>query len=344
LKYLSPFKWNLHDSNNENNNLMEYSLSLFTLNEMKANITKCEIFIKQFLQTKYNYQEISVNKSAFMEIILKNKESLENIFKDFIIPLQSFITLASGQANHITSLFFCLQIDGDIKRIEAISKQSIFNTQNDILNTENFLFELYDIKQDFSLILQKWFNLFDVAEDIINLYFSTIYNDKLFLENTFLSRVQALESYHRRIIDQHKSSTDEHKRRLESILENTPLEHKRWLNEELNFSHEPSLEERLRELFQLTNRTISPLINNAEDFLKTVKKIRNYLTHYNNPSDAKLMDKLFRINQVLDFMIQSCLLKELGCSDDRCAELIERNQKYQFLKGLISEQRNLNQS
>jgi hypothetical protein len=289
---------------------------------------------------------MSINKSAFIEIRLRDKESFDTINKKFISPLQSFITLTSNKPNYITSLFLYLQIDGEIKEIEAIFQQSTFINHTDTFNKKDALFVLNDIKHDLSLIIQKWFNLFDLAEDIINLYFSTIYNDKLYIENKFLSRVQALESYHRRIIDKKNSDTEEHKERLESILEKTPPEYKDWLKGQLNFSHEPSLEQRLRELFQLTNKTLSPLVNNSEDFIRTVKNIRNYLTHYNKPGDVKLIkgEKFFRINQVLNFMMQSCLLKELGCTDDRCAELIGRSNEYQFLKGLISEQRNLNQS
>jgi hypothetical protein len=279
---------------------------------------------------------MSIDKSTFIEICLHDKESLDTIYKKFLNPLKSFITLASNKPNYITSLFFDLQIDGEIKRIEAIFQESIFMNTTDTFNKKDVLFELSDIKQDLSLILQLWFNFYEGAEDIMNLYFSSIYNTKLYIENTFLSRVQALESYHRRIIDKKNSYTEEHQERLESILEKTPPEYKDWLRGQLNFSHEPSLEQRLKELFQLTNKTVSPLVSNSDRFIRKVKKIRNYLTHYNNPDDSELLEgeKLFRINQILGFMMQSCLLQELGCSDERCEELIGRIQEYQYLKKL----------
>jgi hypothetical protein len=338
LKYLSIFKfsWKVNNDINSKKELTENTLHLCTLNDIRVIITKCEIFIKQLITRNSQPQKMSIDKSTFIEICLHDKESLDTIYKKFLNPLKSFITLASNKPNYITSLFFDLQIDGEIKRIEAIFQESIFMNTTDTFNKKDVLFELSDIKQDLSLILQLWFNFYEGAEDIMNLYFSSIYNTKLYIENTFLSRVQALESYHRRIIDKKNSYTEEHQERLESILEKTPPEYKDWLRGQLNFSHEPSLEQRLKELFQLTNKTVSPLVSNSDRFIRKVKKIRNYLTHYNNPDDSELLEgeKLFRINQILGFMMQSCLLQELGCSDERCEELIGRIQEYQYLKKL----------
>ena len=63
------------------------------------------------------------------------------------------------------------------------------------------------------------------------------------------------------------------------------------------------------------------------------KNTRNYLTHYNSKLEQKSVsrDKLFRLNQILIFMIQYCLLLELGVTPDKCYYLINKNPNYQYL-------------
>ncbi|MBW4558261.1 MAG: hypothetical protein KME59_20505 [Trichormus sp. ATA11-4-KO1] len=341
LKYLSPLFWdtNLNSNYNGDKNYQEYQVFYHVLKDLKANITQANISINQFIDQQVTNQEITVNKSALITVDIKEKKSIDEIFSQFINPLKNFITLAANRANYITKLLFILDIDDYPQTIKAIFKNPNYINKTDILRTHEALLCLDDIKEHFSLVMQRWFNLFDEAEDIINLYFSTIYNPNLYQENKLLSLVQTLESYHRRKIDKHNSFTEEHKTRLNNILAAIPIEYRDWLKEKLQFSHEPSLLERLKELLSLTSKTIEPLVIDSKDFTKKVKTIRNYLTHYNDPSQQKMYDgeTLFRINQILDFMIKACLLQELGCSSELCEELICRSPEYKFLKELMSK-------
>ncbi|NJM20502.1 MAG: hypothetical protein HC907_18215 [Richelia sp. SM1_7_0] len=128
--------------------------------------------------------------------------------------------------------------------------------------------------------------------------------------------------------------TERYKARIKEIIDAVPAEHKDWLNEKLRFSHEMSLSDRLKDILSLTKGTISPLIGDSDDFAIKVKNIRNYLTHYSDKNQINLYegDTLFRINQVLDFMIKHCLLNEIGCSHERCTELISCKENYRYLK------------
>ncbi|MEH2213022.1 HEPN domain-containing protein [Nostoc sp.] len=341
LKYLSPLLCNLNLNSNSNSNgdYQEYQLFCHVSKDLKANITKANISINQFIEQQITNQEVTVTKSALITVDIKEKKSIDEIYSQFIDPLTNFITLAANRSNYITQLFFILDIDDSSQRIKAIFRNSNYINKTDILRTPEALLTLDDIKEHFSLVMQRWFNLFDEAQDIINLYFSTIYNPNLYQENKFLSLVQTLESYHRRKVDRNNSFTEEHSTRLDNILAVTPIEHRDWVKEKLKFSHEPSLLERLREVFELTSKTIEPIVIDSKSFTKKVKNIRNHLTHYNDPSQQELYDgeTLFRINQILDFMIKVCLLQELGCSSERCEELICRNPEYKFLKNLMSK-------
>ncbi|MEH2358353.1 HEPN domain-containing protein, partial [Nostoc sp.] len=121
--------------------------------------------------------------------------------------------------------------------------------------------------------------------------------------------------------------------------DSVPEEHKQWLEEKLNFSYEPSLEDRLNELFKLTYQTSSQIINNPQSLVKKIKNNRNYLTHYDKSFRAKAASSqdLFKNTLLLNFILKDCLLYELGISDGRRKELISRHPLYKYIKENLSE-------
>jgi len=343
LKDLSPLvhEFNVEDMpENFKDNYSIYTKSFAIKNDIKASITKGDIYIKQCIDSETKKSIININKSALIEIKLKQLFTLDEILKEYINPLKNFITLISNQPNFIEKLY--VSLDDLPTKIEIIFSTSNYIEKIKSVNEFNFLLRLEDIEQDFSLILQKWFNFYDDCYDIINLYFSTIYNSNLYAENEFLSLVQALESFHRRILDKCSSYTESHELRLNAIIESAPIEYKDWLKDKLLFSHEPTLVDRLNQIINLTKITVAPLVIDVNNFAKDVKKFRNYLTHYNDPSQAILLknDEIFRINQVLNFTIKTFLLLQLGCTAEFCKEKISRGNEYGYLKNLIDKKRN----
>lgn len=343
LKDLSPLipDFNVEDVPDKlKPNYTVYNQGFAILNNIKASVTKGDIYIKQFINRENENQKINIIKCALIEVSLKQPFTLDQILSEYINPLQNFITFISNQPNFIEKLYASL--DDCPTKIEIVISNLNYIDKKKIINKNNFLLVLEDIEQDFSLIMQKWFNFYDECFDIINLYFSTIYNSNLYLENEFLSLVQALESFHRRILDKGSSYTESHKLRLNAIIESAPIEYKDWLRDKLLFSHEPTLVDRLNETINLTKKTVDPLIIDVNNFVKNVKTIRNYLTHYNDPSQADLLKDydIFRINQVLNFTIKTFLLVQLGCTAEFCQEKISRGNEYEYLKNLIDKKRN----
>ncbi|MEH2042330.1 HEPN domain-containing protein [Nostoc sp.] len=342
LKDLSPL---IHDFNVEDvadkvkPNYTIYTKRFAISNDIKASITKGDIYIKQCIYSENKKHIININKSVLIEVKLKQLSTIDEIFSEYISPLKNFITLISNQPNFIEKLY--VSLDDSPTKIEIIFSTSNYIEKKSV-NEFDFLLRLEDIEQDFSLIMQKWFNFYNDCHDIINLYFSTIYNSNLYAENEFLSLVQALESFHRRILDKSSFYTESHKLRLNAIIESAPIEYKDWLIDKLLFTHEPTLLDRLNETISLTKKTVDPLIIDVNNFVKHVKKIRNYLTHYNDPSEADLLRKhdIFRINQVLNFTIKTFLLVQLGCTAEFCQEKISRGNEYKYLKNLIEKKRN----
>ena len=109
----------------------------------------------------------------------------------------------------------------------------------------------------------------------------------MYLENQFLNLVQAIESYHRRQIKNHVLPKDEHKNRLEIVLDSVPGEYKEWLKDKLQHSNEPTLKERLIELFESIPEIINELIKDKEAFATQINNARNYFTHHDESLKKK---------------------------------------------------------
>lgn len=111
------------------------------------------------------------------------------------------------------------------------------------------LYSYSRIKDKLKCILDSWLEKNEELEPICNLYFGTVYNSNVYLEHEFLNFIMALEAYHRRKSRNEEVPQEEHRKRIERILEASPAEYKKWLEEKLKYSNEPSLRKRLKEIF-----------------------------------------------------------------------------------------------
>ncbi|NEQ75823.1 MAG: hypothetical protein F6K23_23960 [Okeania sp. SIO2C9] len=295
----------------------------------------------------YGYSErnfINIYFKQYASLIIQTNEELSftDFRSKFIHPLNNFFTFATDRTNSITELeFYSRHGDVDIVNsrysLDEIPIQAIYKTYypeikkpDRLLVEPEMLFSVSDIQSDFSLILQKWFNSFEELDSVFNLFFSVRYKPDIYLENQFLNLIQAAESYHRRRINNQILSDDEHEKRQKAVLDNVPDEYKKWLKEKLQFSNEPGLKKRLIDLFELMPEITNQLIKDKESFATKVKNARNYFTHYNESLKKKAPQpkELYLLIESLSFILQACLLKELGCTPDRCHQLLNRNDRY----------------
>ncbi|NEP90716.1 MAG: hypothetical protein F6K18_30055 [Okeania sp. SIO2C2] len=272
----------------------------------------------------------SIDLKQFVSLMIQpNNEELscKDFHFKFIHPLNNFITFATDRTNCITELeFYSRHGDTDIVdsrySLDEIPIQAIYKTyyperkKSDRLLFHNkifseMLFSLSEIKSDFSLIMQRWFNFVEKLDSVLNLFFSIKYKPDIYLESKFINLVQAIESYHRRQIKNYVLPENEHKERIKRVLDSVPDEYQEWLKEKLNYSNEPTLKERLIELLELIPEITNQLIKDKEVFATKVKNARNYFTHYNKYLNKKVPqpEELSWFIELLSFILQACILK-----------------------------------
>jgi hypothetical protein len=312
---------------------------IFNTPKLEAKTPEATISIQPNINRANNAFKKTIEQYAQISIkVIEQELTFVDFFNRYLYPLQNFLSLATNKNNHIVKIN-AFSYHGRSSNDELDNKVNLINILVPFICKEeskisrDMLFSLKDIEPEFSVYIQKWLNITEEIQHICNIYFGVKYAEQeMYGENVFLNLVQILESYHRIRISQCQDNDEAHQRKLEIIYKTCPSEYLDWLKDKLMFSHEPSLKIRIEGIINKYRQVIKPLVKDENAFITKVKNTRNYYTHYNETLKEKAAngEELFRINQILSYIIQSCFLNELGCTSERCADLMNLNNEYKY--------------
>lgn len=282
---------------------------------------KIDIDFRHSFSFKHRNGEVQLKQFAYVSFHPKEKEHIDDYIK-WMHHFRNFLCLATQVS------IFPQEITGLIDDKLPSSIVEILYQIDTPINTEadafNSLFTFKDIESRFESSIQNWFRRYDVLEPVCQLYFGALYGRFVYLNLKFLCLIQALEAYHSRTTTNQELIPEMHNKRISEILESVPTEYKGWLEKKLTYSNEPSLRERLRDVYGTFSQTLDTLNTNKKSFIDKVVNTRNYLTHY----DVDLKKKgakgkeLFVITEKLRILVEMCFMKELGFSLEEINSLI----------------------
>ena len=308
--------------------------------EVKAETSKGTISLSFSGQTKGDgIERMNIEQSVWLEVEIGEEVELQTLFRQYISALQNFLTLATTKPNSIVELqVFSPLVYMEKQNNERIETpiQVLFRQKyskdlpHKLLIPDYMLFAFGDIVEEFEFIIDNWLNIAQELDSVCNLFFGVQYTPRMYMENEFLNIVQAMESYHRRRMKNEVQPQTEYERRIETILSRVDAQDSEWLKGVLAYSNEPRLEQRLNELLERVQAVVSPVIDDTAKFAKKVKNTRNYLTHFDKRLERRAArgSELFWLTRKLSYVLQVCLLLELGLSLDKCATLLHRNQSF----------------
>lgn len=289
-------------------------------------------------------RELTLWQSTALEIKPERELTVNELDVEYIQPLQYFISLATNRPNSITDLFvFSKEKVETVMNhtrevpIEVVLQQNYQKERQDsLLPRDKLLFTLEDqsISERFNEIIERWLTNTDLDKlgDVINLFFSVLYTPDLSPEMGFLNIAFAAELYHRKRFNNEVLPENEHNARITSILKAAPEAHREWLKSVLGFSNEPFFRSRIDELVEATKEVVSPLFGDKDYFVNKVKDTRHYRVHNDSTLKKKAAEgeELYWITKILSYLVQTCLLMELGLTSQDCSELFAENRDYQL--------------
>jgi len=326
--------------------------ALFNYPEIAIKFNSGKISVVPGLKNLSEYHAFGAN--AMLRLELTENINLETLLKTYIRPLQDFLSLATGKPNEIVELSLYSKFNplNDLThpslQVPTISvltgnnliRQGVPTQQNSARYDE--LFNASDISGSIGSVLSNWLEFYNKYENICNLYFNVVYSPDLYLENKFLNLAQALESFHRLRFGNQLNpecgapsdipTEEEYQAFVKKVLKECPKNEKDWWRNKLQFINEPSLRWRLKSLIKDSEQVMKPLLGDlqSKDFVDKVVNTRNYLTHYSQESYYKSAKgyELEVYTSILQILMQSCFLKEIGISPQIISYLFEKTGKY----------------
>lgn len=281
--------------------------------------------------------EWTIKQEPFVKIESKSEQKFSN-FDSILFTLQNFLSLAYLQPvvpYHMEgeSKNFTKRIGNKTYKNMLISiyKYSIDNKNEQKI--PNIFFRYGDISNNAENYLKNFIDKSNKLEPIYKLYFGILNNPNLYTENKFLNLAQAIESYHRRTMNNNVCPIEEYNAMGDILISSVPTKYVYWALESLKYGNEPSPAQRLAEIIRKYKRSINKdNINDA--FISKVVSTRNYLTHY----DESLKDKAVKGNELelitaqLEILLRVCILEELGFAKQEIVKLFIKNQDYGVFK------------
>lgn len=281
-------------------------------------------------------KEASIVQRIFVKMINNQLNSFEE-HRDKLRHMQNFISLGVGEPVSIIDMIGETEEnkedhDGHILYPKVSIYLCIKRLAEDYkpILPPSMLFNLRNIKDDFNIIINRWYEREEILRPVFNLYFGTLYDPDMYLEQKFLSLIQAIESYHRRTKSNNEIEPEEHEIKINNIIESVDVQYRKWLQGKLVYSNEPTLRNRLKELLKECGLLLR-LSSSREKkfFIDQVCNTRNYFTHYDISLTAKAAKgkELFRLYYILKVIIEFNLLLEIGFDNERAHELLEKRYK-----------------
>lgn len=166
------------------------------------------------------------------------------------------------------------------------NRPSPTHTPDDVRAPE-MLFELAHIKANLDSILETWCRRESRLRPLYDLYFAIRRSPTMYVEHKFLSTFQALEAFDRRSYETPAADAEAHTAKLQRIYSGVVVPSDlEWLQDELQYSHEPSARNRLKRL--ISTYDASWLFDSPKRDMSLALELRNYYTHYDRSLETRL--------------------------------------------------------
>ncbi len=227
--------------------------------------------------------------------------SLTDALRQFVTPLQAFMTLATSTANAVTHLHIRPSPAALLSAEQpgaghlwpcfypAKGRRGVVVEQ--LAHDEPF-FRLSEVRDRFGDVLSRWFETIGQFGPAVNLYVAQLHSPPEHLELRFLLAAMTAEVLHAR----------------------------------LNIGRgRMSLHRRMLELVQNMPPSSAVIIGSSDIFAALVARTRNYYTHWDDPADVASGGNLLVLTEKVRLVTQATLLHELGFSADELDQVISRN-------------------
>jgi len=300
------------------------------------------IDIKPKLPKEFHLQtEATISQSTYIRIMPSYSQPLD-YFKKIMRYIEQFLSLGMSEPVHALHIegqseAVKLEINGKFYLLPLEIRRKVFGARSTerTLMPSDMLFTYDDIKDRFILLIKNWFNNYHNLSHIYNLYFATIYNPNMYLEQKFLYLIFAVEAFYNQIIGGQYVSVEEYKTFYKNFVEcipnNLSKELRLSIMKLLEYGNELSLRRKLKNIFKRYDGVLRKYILDDHGFIARTVNTRNYEVHHDNRLESRAAkgEDLYKLIFKLNLLLEVCLMAEMGFTEIEIDKLLSR--KYRFL-------------
>lgn len=182
--------------------------------------------------------------------------------------------------------------------------------------------------RSFRVLIRSWLDIGERLGPVLDLRFAASYAGFVYGETRFLNAAHAVEALHRRILAGKPDPADVDARA--AAIAGCPTSHRKWLEGKLAYSHEPTLRKRLRETIDYVGVGLRPLVARPGQFVNSVVRARNSLTHWDAKAAKRPGADLYRLSVILGYVVDGALLRCLHHSEDEVADVLQANEHFRW--------------
>jgi ApeA N-terminal domain 1 len=270
----------------------------------------------------------------------------------YVAVLRNFLALAVGRPIRVLSVrgFHNPPADAETDRFTGLDPQKLEveilyrlvglpePAERELHPTE-MLFTVGQVHPKLEEVLSTWFAKQELLGPVLARYFHLVHTPPTSREQEFENLTRVLETHHR-LVAGPAAKTTEHLERLAAILSAVPAEHREWLGNRLEYSHESTLSQRLKIALARCPEIATRVVGNSEacsSFARKVSLTRNYETHLDpgNREEAAQGAELVALTYQLRALVEITLLLEIGFSCEEIAAIFERQDvRYRQIEAL----------
>jgi hypothetical protein len=280
-------------------------------------------------------REMSIGLETIFQIIFQNPQSWRESLNQWVLPLRALVSFCTDRRNLIGEIGLRVSTDshqGVSRWVRLLVRTNDLSQEADdsYLIPQEMLILSSDLPMGFEMGISAWFNLWTSYREVIRVASGDDSRD-VFLEDKFLSAAQAAEMFHREFVGTVHISDEDHRARVNEVLEVTPDAHKQWVRVALRYAHRFTFRQRLKHLITEAAEIGDELCGgDSPTFIDRVVKTRDYLVHLLNAEDSSLLSSAEMVwhYRALVWLLKYWILREWGLGDN-LIPAIRRNLNYQ---------------
>jgi ApeA N-terminal domain 1 len=225
------------------------------------------------------------------------------------------------------------------REVEVLYAHTQNASAQELPHHHDMVFLLPDIADHFERHIVRWFDHARELGRVLDLYFSTLDIEFMYLETKFMNFAQAIEGYHRRRLNRTTYDDETFAGYKGAILEPLSGKARELAKRALRYANEVSLESRIKDVIDGLGPPARNIVGAAnvgtQDFANRAAKIRNVYAHNLDDEEPELRE-LAVLTFQLNALVEAILLSEVGFDPDVIDAKLRNADRYRRIEALAS--------